>query len=212
MEWYKQLQLNIQNLSWFEATAMMLGLASVLVLQAGRSWGYIIGILSVVSYIWICYQAKLYAHMGVNAYYVIMNLYGLHHWHRGGATGGVAPYRYCLRWEYLVGGLGFGVVFALLWGLLQFTDTKVAVWDALTTAIWVVAMWWLARKRVENWLAWLLGDLICIPLYFYQGYLLTSIQMFVFCIFAAIGFFRWRGYASKERNRVEKTPVDQPLG
>ena len=68
---------NLQLMSWTEAIAASLGILSVVGLQMGRVWGYPIGMISVGAYVWICYEAKIYAHMAVNAYYFLMSSYGM---------------------------------------------------------------------------------------------------------------------------------------
>lgn len=181
----------LQQMSWTEAIAAVLGIVSVLYLQAGRVWGYPLGMLSVGLYVWICYEAKIYAHVGVNAYYFFMSVYGWYHWLRG-EKGTPARYGYCKNWEYGTLLLGIPLCFGLLYVVLQATDSNIALWDASTTSIWVAAMWLMARKRIENWLGWMLSDAICVPLYFYKGLTLTSVQMLLFFCLATRGFFNWR--------------------
>ena len=147
--------------------------------------------LSVGAYVWICYEARIYAHMGVNAYYLLMNVYGWWGWLRG-AAGKPIPYAYAKRWEYGVLLVSMPMCFVFLYLLLQKTDSDVVFWDAITTTSWGAATWLLARKRIENWLFWIVADLICIPLYFQKGLLLTSLQMCVFLCLATVGFLNWR--------------------
>ncbi|HSV88890.1 MAG TPA: nicotinamide riboside transporter PnuC, partial [Bacteroidales bacterium] len=64
--------------------------------------------------------------------------------------------------------------------------------DALTTAIFVLGMWYLARKKIENWMYWIVGNLISIPFFFAQGLAFTSFQFVVFLVLAIMGFFEWK--------------------
>jgi len=80
--------------------------------------------------------------------------------------------------------------------LIHYTDSNVPTIDALTTAIFIVGMWLMAVKKVENWLYWIVGDLISIPLYFYKGLVFTSFQFFVFLIIAVAGYLAWKKQAS----------------
>ena len=193
---------NLRPISWTEALAASLGIVSVIGLQLGRIWGYPLGMISVGAYVWICYEAKIYAHMGVNAYYLLMNVYGWWCWLRG-ANGKPIPYSYIKLKEYKVLLVSMPLCFTLLYFLLKRTDTDVAFWDALTTTFWAVATWLLARKRVENWLFWIVADLICIPLYFQKGLLLTSLQMCVFLGLATAGFVNWRQLYRKQKRISE---------
>ena len=195
---------NIRQMSGVEAVAALMGIVSVLFLRAGRVLGYPIGMLSVGIYVWICFEVKLYAHMGVNAYYFLMNIYGWHHWLRG-EDGAAARYGYCKRWERGVLLMGIPLCFGGLYYVLSMTDSDVVLWDALTTSIWVAAMWLLARKRIENWVGWIVADFVCVPLYFQKGLLLTSLQMLIFLCIATSGLIRWRRAYQKQEKLFQKT-------
>ena len=80
---------------------------------------------------------------------------------------------------------------ALYYVLVGFTDSDVPYWDAFTTASAFVGMWLMAKKKVENWIAWIITDLVSAPLYFYKGLILTSFQFFVFTILATLGLIAW---------------------
>jgi nicotinamide mononucleotide transporter len=53
-------------------------------------------------------------------------------------------------------------------------------------------MWLMALKKIENWIYWIIGDIISIPLYFSKGLVLTSFQYTVFLILAIMGYVAWR--------------------
>jgi len=80
----------------------------------------------------------------------------------------------------------------LIYVLKNYTDSNVPYWDSLTTAIFIVGMWLMARKKVENWILWIIGDAISIPLYFYKGLVLTSFQFTIFLIIAVLGYIEWK--------------------
>ena len=64
--------------------------------------------------------------------------------------------------------------------------------DVATTAIFLVGMWFMAKRRIENWIFWIIGDIICIPMMIYKGLGITSIQYLVFTVMAIIGLFEWK--------------------
>ncbi|MEP1139117.1 MAG: nicotinamide riboside transporter PnuC, partial [Balneola sp.] len=76
--------------------------------------------------------------------------------------------------------------------LMNFTDSDVPIWDAATTSFAILGMWLMARKKLENWVAWIITDLISIPLYFYNGLVLTSFQFLIFTFLATMGYFAWK--------------------
>ncbi|MFT7198193.1 MAG: nicotinamide mononucleotide transporter, partial [Marinoscillum sp.] len=65
-------------------------------------------------------------------------------------------------------------------------------WDASTTSFALLGMWLMARKKIENWLAWIITDLVSMPLYAYKGLPFTSFQFFIFTILATWGYFAWK--------------------
>ena len=68
----------------------------------------------------------------------------------------------------------------------------VAYVDTLTTAIFFVGMWLMAKRKLENWIFWIVGDLISIPLYFHKGFTFTSLQYLGFTVIAILGYLTWR--------------------
>ena len=64
--------------------------------------------------------------------------------------------------------------------------------DNITTAIFFIAMYLMARRKVESWIFWIIGDMITIPLYFYKGLTISSIQYLIFLILAILGYISWK--------------------
>ncbi len=85
--------------------------------------------------------------------------------------------------------------------LKNYTDSNVPIWDALTTAIFIIGMWLMALKKIENWLAWILGDLISIPLYASKGLILTSLQFAIFLALAIAGYLAWSSKVKGQRSK-----------
>jgi nicotinamide mononucleotide transporter len=131
--------------------------------------------------------------MGVNGYYFVMSVYGWYYWTNTDGNKDQVPVTINSLREnfYSVGILGgsFGI---LVFVLINFTDSDVPFWDATTTAFAILGMWLMARKKLENWIAWIITDLISIPLYFHKGLVLTSFQFLIFTILATMGYFAWK--------------------
>lgn len=182
----------LQQLSWLEGLAVFMGIASVYFSMKRNIWVYPSGMVSVLIYVWICFHYGLYADMGINAYYFGMSVYGWYVWSRPQEQ----PSSLLVSWLDGKGwllSLGFFLIsFALLVGvLLKFTDSTVPYWDSFTTASAFVAMWLMAKKKIENWIFWILTDVVSVPLYFHKGLLLTSFQYLFFTGLAIAGFFSW---------------------
>jgi nicotinamide mononucleotide transporter len=182
----------LQQLSWLEGLAVFMGILSVYFSTKQHIWVYPTGIVSVLIYVWICFNYGLYADMGINAYYFGMSIYGWYLWNTP-KKGGEAL---AVTW---LDGKGWFYVFwifllafsTLVGALKEFTDSTVPYWDSFTTASAFVAMWLMAKKKVENWIFWILTDVVSIPLYFHKGLLLTSFQYLFFTGLAIAGLLAW---------------------
>lgn len=194
---------NVLASSWIEAVAVIFGLLSVWFAKKENILVYPAGIVSVLIYVYICLDVKLYADMGINFFYFIMSIYGWIKWSRKTADKTVRPISYASANEWLISIIGLVIFFIILVYILKnYTDSTVPVWDALTTAIFIVGMWLMALKKIENWLAWILGDLISIPLYLSKGLVLTSIQFAVFLILAIAGYIEWSSKFKVQRAKL----------
>jgi nicotinamide mononucleotide transporter len=190
---FQELYENIMASTWLEAVAVITGLLSVWFAKKENILVYPTGIVSVLIYVYLCLSVKLYADMSINAFYFVMSIYGWVKWSR--KTGGKPsrPITWATRQEWTFSVVGVIVFFIILYFILKnYTDSNVPFWDALTTAIFIIGMWLMALKKIENWLAWIAGDLICIPLFTSKGLILTSFQFTIFLILAILGYLEWR--------------------
>ena len=184
---------NILNTSLIEIIAVIFGLTSVWFAKKENILVYPTGIVSVLIYVYICFIAKLYADMGINFFYFIMSLYGWYMWTRKNRASRTLEITRCGWSGHIFNLLAGGAMFLILNFILRnYTDSDVPVWDSLTTAIFIVAMWLMARKKIDHWTAWMAGNAISIPLYFYKGLVFTSFQYTVFLILAILGYIEWR--------------------
>lgn len=182
----------LQDSTILEATAVIFGLLSVWYSKKEHIWVYPTGIISVLIYVYITFEYKLYADMGINAYYFVMSVYGWYHWTNTGDQREQIPITRNSRNENLVGFALMAGSFLIIRFGLDFTDSDVPTWDALTTATAITGMWLMARKKIENWIAWIITDIIAVPLYLYKGLPLTSFQFLIFTILAFWGYFAWK--------------------
>jgi nicotinamide mononucleotide transporter len=183
-----------------EWIAVATGLASVWFSMKENILVYPIGIISVLIYVFIAFQYKLYADMGVNFYYFVMSVYGWYYWiHPKDDSRNQVPVTINSAKENLItAAILLSSFFILYYTLHNFTDSDVAFWDATTTAFAIAGMWLMARKKLENWIAWIITDLISVPLYFYKELVLTSFQFLVFTALAFAGYFAWKKSMEKQ--------------
>lgn len=184
---------NIYATSLLEIVAVIFGLLSVWYSKKANILVFPTGIVSVLIYIYICFFAKLYADMMINFVYFVMSVYGWHNWSRKRDDNQVLPVQFASRKLNLIAIISAAFSFVVLsYVLSNHTDSNVPYWDSFTTAIFITGMFLMAMKKVENWIYWIIGDVISIPLYFYKGLVFTSLQFTIFLIIAVMGYFAWR--------------------
>lgn len=187
------------NTSLIEWIAVTCGIASVFYSMRENILVYPTGIINVLIYVYLAFQYKLYADMGVNAYYFVVSVYGWYYWTNTSGETAQIPVSINSFKENIYSIIIFVVSFGILvWALKNLTNSDVPIWDATTTSFAILGMWLMARKKLENWIAWIISDLISIPLYYYKGLVLTSFQFTVFTVLAIMGYFAWRKSYKKQ--------------
>ena len=193
-----------------EAVAVFFGLLSVFFSIKKNIWVYPTGIISTVLFVYILYVFGLFGDMMINFYYTIMSIYGWVLWSKSTEDHVHVEVFWANKREWIIAGILFvlSLLFvALVYYYKPFIDNEFSMqnvklglyhldwanWlDIFTTAIFLVGMWFMAKRRVENWIFWIIGDLISIPMYIYKGLGLTSAQYLVFTVMATIGYLTWK--------------------
>lgn len=187
------IQSNLSGMTILEIFGVLFGLLSVWFAKKENILVFPTGIISVLIYVYLCFQTKLYADMGINAYYFVMSVYGWYVWSRRDEEQHVTPISTSSLSDWILGFLTLILSFTILYLVLNnLTDSDVPFWDSLTTSLFFVGMWLMARKKIENWIIWIIADAISVPLYFYKELQLTSIQYLVFLFLAISGYISWR--------------------
>jgi nicotinamide mononucleotide transporter len=81
-------------------------------------------------------------------------------------------------------------------------DNPIAWIDTVTTSLFFAGMWLMAKRKLEHWVFWIIGDIISVPLYLYKGLMLTSFQYLIFTILAIKGYKEWRNILVKKNQNV----------
>lgn len=178
-----------------EIIAVLFGLLSVWYAKKESILVFPTGICSTLIFVYLLYQWGLLGDMLINAYYFLMSVYGWYIWTRKIDATHFTPISKTSKSERLQSvGLFFGAIGFVVLVYLFFDrwDGWVAYIDTLTTALFFVGMWLMARKKIENWLFWIVADAISVPLYFYKGYTFSSLQYLIFTIIAIYGYLAWK--------------------
>lgn len=156
---------------------------------------WIAGVIMPAVYLVVYYKAGLYADFGINIYYLIVAVYGWIMWKYGNknAEKKELPITHTPKHSILPMSLVFTaslVVIALI--LIQFTDSNVPWLDSFTTALSFIGMWMLARKYLEQWIVWIVVDVVCCGLYIYKELYFTSVLYGLYAIIAIFGYYKWK--------------------
>ena len=179
--------------TWLEFVAVVFGILSVIYSRAENILVYPTGLINTTLYIYLSVQAGLYAEASVNGYYTIMSVAGWIWWTQKGGDGGRLRISGSSATDWRNALLFFGIFWIVLWWLLsRFTDSSVPIADAFAAASAYTGMWLMARKKLENWIWWIITNIASIPLYFSKGFVFTSFQYLVFLALAILGYVEWR--------------------
>ena len=160
---------------------------------------WIAGIIMPAIYIFIYYEAGLYADFGINIYYLLIALYGWIAWKTGFTLWGKnkkskeLPISHTPQymWPRIVAAYIAAQLF-ITWILVEYTDSTVPIADSFTTALSIVGMWMLARKYVEQWWVWCIVDVASTALYIYKELYFTAALYAVYAIIAIFGYRKWK--------------------
>ncbi len=183
-----------------EITAVIFGFLSVWFSKQNKIWVFPTGMISTAIFVYLLVKWELLGDMMINAYYFIMSVYGWYIWTRKVDQSHVTPITSTNIKEKRLSGIIFILTLIFVY-LVYISFDKwngwVAYIDTITTAIFFVGMWLMARRKIENWIYWIIGDLISIPLYFYKGFTFTSIQYLGFTVIAIFGYLAWKKSLNK---------------
>ena len=178
-----------------EIIATILGFLSVWFLKNNSIWVYPTGMISTSIYVYLPFYWGLIGDMLINAYYFSLSIYGWYYWTRFNNGKTTNPISKMNKNEQKISIFLFifAIIFIfIVYNVFNMWNNMIAYVDTVTTAIFVVGMWLMARRKIENWLFWIVGDIISIPLYLYKGLTITSFQYLVFTLIAVAGYIAWK--------------------
>jgi len=155
-------------------------------------WLWPVGMITPLIYIYIFFINKFYGVMGINVYYLIASIYGWYNWKKNEpdeSKSRIIRLPLNLVWKLFI---IFTILFAVLsWILSGYTDSAVPYADAVIAALSIVGMWMLTHKYAEQWLVWLVVNLISTGIYFRQELYPTSILFLIYAVVSVFGYLRW---------------------
>lgn len=187
---------------YLEIIAVIFGFLSVWSSKNNNIWVYPTGMISTCIFVYLLLKWGLLGDMMINAYYFIMSIYGWYVWTRKIDKTHYTPITLTTKKEKITSFAIFILTLLFVFVVYYYFDkwtSWVAYIDTLTTAIFFVGMWLMARKKIENWIYWIIGDIISIPLYFYKGLTFTSFQYFIFTFIAIFGYLAWKKHLNSNQ-------------
>lgn len=178
-----------------EIIAVIFGFLSVWYSKQNNVLVFPTGMISTLIFVYLLLKWELLGDMMINAYYFIMSVYGWYFWTKKVDETCVTPISITTTKEKQTSFTIFFATLLFVFLVYQTFDkwrSWVAYVDALTTAIFFVGMWLMAKRKIENWVFWIIGDIISVPLYFYKGFTFTSFQYLGFTVIAIYGFLAWK--------------------
>jgi nicotinamide mononucleotide transporter len=185
-----------------EIIAVIFGFLSVWFSKQNKIWVFPTGMISTLIFVYLLFKWELLGDMMINGYYFIMSVYGWYIWTRKADDNQVTKISITTKKEKTTSIIIFFATMLFVYLVYNYFEkwtSWVAYVDTFTTAIFFVGMWLMAKRKVENWLFWIVGDLISIPLYFYKGFTFTSFQYLGFTFIAIFGYLAWKKSLDKNQ-------------
>ena len=187
-------------LEWIAAIA---GAISVYLSARENIWSWPTAIVNVGLYIIVFRRAGLYSDMGLQVVYLVLSIYGWYEWLYGGKNRSTLRVSRASAREWMV-SIPVAVVFWL--ALARYTATLPGValpyLDSGLTTLSLVAQWMMTRKILENWVLWIVADIVYVPMYLYKGLPVTAALYAIFLALAVLGLRSW--WLSYQSNPLEE--------
>jgi len=183
-----------------EIIAVFFGFLSVWFSKNNNILVFPTGMINTSIFVYLLLKWSLLGDMIINAYYFIMSIYGWYFWLKG-TNNTVSPISKVSNTDIRIVVLLFissSVFVSLVYTFFDKWETIVSYIDILTTAIFFSAMWLMAKRKVESWIFWIVGNIISVPLYLHKGLAFTSIQYFIFTVIAIAGYIKWKELYNKQ--------------
>ena len=180
-------------MSWTEIVASILGVVNIVLLVRRSIWNYPFGIVMVLMYGVVFFQARLFSDALLQVFFFVVQIYGWWVWYHARDSEGLVKVelmsnRSRIAWAAVI-------VLATIaegWYLANYTSDSAPWMDANTTAMSVVAQYLLSIRKIENWILWIVTDVVQIGLYYWKGLYPTTGLYMLFLVLSAVGLYEWQ--------------------
>ncbi len=178
-----------------EIFAVFFGFLSVWFSKNNNVLVFPTGLINTSIFVYLLFKWELLGDMIINAYYFVVSIYGWYYWTRKNSNNDYTPIskvNYNDQKIILVISILSAIFVSLMYTVFNKWSGLVSYIDILTTSIFFAGMWLMARRKIESWIFWIIGDIISTPLYLYKGLTFTSFQYFIFTFIAIAGYYKWK--------------------
>ncbi|POY38024.1 hypothetical protein C3K47_05735 [Solitalea longa] len=183
----------LQNLSVLELSVVIIGFINVFLLIKEHVWVYPGTIVSSFLHIFLIYSAKIYAGIVIDVYFIVTSVYGWIYWN---AKSESLNDQFMPSWASLKENVLYFITFLVLWFVLLLVfkyiiKSDYSELDTSITSAGFVATYLMIKKKIENWIYWLYGVIVTLPMYFYKQLYLLCILYLAMIILNIIGLKQW---------------------
>jgi nicotinamide mononucleotide transporter len=193
---------------WIQWVAAIAGAISVYLSARENIWSWPTAIVNVGLYIFVFLQSGLYSDMGLQVVYLVLSIYGWYKWLYGGTRQTTLHVSHASAREWITAGI-VGASFWLAIG--RYTSTLAGVaypyFDAGLATLSLVAQWMMTRKKIENWVLWIVADVAYVPMYIFKHLYVTAGLYAVFLVLAVLGLVEWRRSYARDRAPLLAAPA-----
>lgn len=187
-------------MSYVELVGTLTGLVSVALAMRAHIGTWPIGLVNIICFAAIFYQVNLYSDLLLQMYFFVTSIYGWYNWRSSNQSDSfikTLTNRNRLALSVImvasIIALGYCTSHFHIWLPKIFTQpASYPFADSFTTILSIVATLLLARRIIENWVLWILVDIVCIILYYQKGIYFISIEYAIFLMLATAGLLSWR--------------------
>ena len=193
-----------------EFIAFVCGILSVWFAKKENVWVYPIGLIATVITTYLLYLAGYLGDMMVNGYFAIMSIYGWYYWVKNGNQTKDFPITRTNIKEKIIGIALFFLTIIVVFEIYTFFDYEIKkdnYVDIFTAGLFFTGMWYMAKKKIENWTLWIIGDFIATPLYAYRGLGMLSLQYLIFTILAVSAYLEWKKILNNQEKQSTQVTV-----
>lgn len=178
-----------------EVFVFVFGILSVWFAKKENIWVYPTGLIGTVLTVYLLYNAGYLGDMMINVYFSVMSIFGWYNWSKSTKSEDNLPITRTNYNEKIAGIVLFFATIIVVFGIYKFFNYDINTLnyvDMISSGLFFSGMWYMAKKKIENWILWIIGNIIVIPLYAYRGLGMLSLQYIIFTVLAISAYLEWK--------------------